>query len=209
MGELPFHGILTLEKDKFSLLKMTTRKHGKSFFKPNLAAKSFLLLIIFILLCGPANGDQLIDEIAFGLGHSRTGLDIYRVGLIHNFDFKVLNNNLGWLSMYAEASINYWKFDEEGVVTGALSPVFKYYFGAPKNQQLLYLEGGIGVAIVSDTEIHDRDMSTLFQFEDRIGIGIKSTHFDLNVRYMHYSNASVKSPNSGIDIYLFTGTYVF
>ena len=55
----------------------------------------------------------------------------------------------------------------------------------------------------------DRILSTNFQFEDRIGAGVRIGFLDVNFRYMHYSNASIKDPNHGIDIFIFTTAVQF
>jgi lipid A 3-O-deacylase len=188
---------------------MAPRNLETSSLKWNLIGRLVLLPFFVVLFSGHAQGDPLVDQVALGVGRGRTDIDIYRIGLIHNFDRKLLNNNYGWLGMYAEASINYWKHDEDDIVAGAISPVFIYYFGDSTNLLLPYIEGGIGASILSDTMLYDRDMATLFQFEDRIGIGIKSKNIDLSFRFMHYSNASIKAPNRGIDIFIFTGSYIF
>ena len=52
-------------------------------------------------------------------------------------------------------------------------------------------------------------MSTLYQFEDRIGLGVKMEHVDVSFRYMHYSNGSIVQPNDGMDIFIATLGYRF
>lgn len=55
-------------------------------------------------------------------------------------------------------------------------------------------------------------MSTHFLFEDRIGFGIEigtESKHDLNFKYLHYSNADIKKPNQGTDIFMFSYIYSF
>ncbi|MNE17024.1 Lipid A deacylase PagL precursor [compost metagenome] len=45
-------------------------------------------------------------------------------------------------------------------------------------------------------------MSTSFQFEDRLGFGLRfAGGQEVGVRAIHYSNAGIKTPNDGIETY--------
>jgi lipid A 3-O-deacylase len=149
-----------------------------------------------------------VDSFSVGAGRSRDDIDVIRLGVRKDFDCKWLSNRTGWLSVYAEGSLNYWfGGDDDEVVGAALSPVLIYWFGNEESLVRPYIEGGIGIAGISETQIGDRNLSTGFQFEDRLGIGVRMKKVDLNVRYMHYSNCSIKEPNDGIDLVLFTVSY--
>ncbi len=155
------------------------------------------------------NDTRFIDEINIGIGQSKDNIDIYRLAVKKDFDKTFFESDIGWLSGYYEASLNYWERDGDDIYGIALSPVFVYYFGDKSSTILPYVEAGIGVTYISDTKLQTRDMTTNFQFEDRIGVGVRKGSFDLSARYMHYSNASIKQPNDGIDIFIFTLSYIF
>ena len=156
-----------------------------------------------------AGEGTFIDSFSVGVGQSQDDIGIYRFGLRKDSDWRWLSNRTGWLSMYYEASLNYWRRDDEDICGAAVSPVFFYTFGNENWRVKPYIEGGIGVAGISDTEIGNRNMSTAFQFEDRIGTGVRIDKVDLSCRYMHYSNCSIKQPNDGIDIFIFSVGYRF
>lgn len=66
-----------------------------------------------------------------------------------------------------------------------------------------YTELGVGLSWLSETEIEGRVLSLHFQFEDKFGIGTrfgKNQQYDVAVRAYHYSNASIKRPNSGVNL---------
>ena len=66
-----------------------------------------------------------------------------------------------------------------------------------------YTELGVGLSWLSETEIQGRVLSLHFQFEDKFGIGMrfgKKQQYDLAMRAYHYSNASIKRPNSGVNL---------
>ena len=71
------------------------------------------------------------------------------------------------------------------------------------------MDFGIGIAFLSDTLIDNKNMSSSFQFEDRISIGITRDNIDMYVRYMHYSNGGIKKPNDGINMGLVGINYRF
>ncbi len=172
--------------------------------------KWFLILSLCYLTINSFAGDEhFIDEVTLGIGESKDNIGIYRLGAKKNFETTFFESDYGWLSGYYEASLNYWEKEGDEIYGIALSPVFVYNMGSKSNTIHPYIEAGIGVACISDTMIKSRNMTTNLHFEDRIGVGIKTESFDLNAKYMHYSNAGIKQPNSGIDIFIFTMSYIF
>lgn len=84
------------------------------------------------------------------------------------------------------------------------APIF-YWKRAPYASTTIapYVEAGVGIAVVSHKSIGTSEISTLYQFESRVGVGMQfgsKQQYDLAVAYGHISNASIKTPNSGIDI---------
>lgn len=66
----------------------------------------------------------------------------------------------------------------------------------------VFVEGGIGASGFVDTHIEDRDLGSAFQFEDRLALGVRmGVYGDLSVSITHYSNASIKEPNDGFELY--------
>jgi lipid A 3-O-deacylase len=157
-----------------------------------------------------ANAEGLndyVDGVTFSIGQSKDDIDIYRIGLRKDFNSKWLQNKNGYLSGYYELTANYWKYKSENNFGVALSPVFAYYVDLGDIKP--YFEAGIGVSYWSKTHIKTRNMSTHFHFEDRIGVGVRYKNFDFSFRYMHYSNAGIKNPNPGIDIFIGSISYKF
>lgn len=147
--------------------------------------------------------------ISFGYGEADPDIDVYRLGLKKDFRSKWLETGVGYLSGYFELSYNRWEHESRDINGVALSPVFAYYFGNESSLIRPYIEGGIGVTYIDEYHIADRDLSTNFQFEDRIGVGARIGFFDICARYMHYSNASIEEPNHGIDIWILTTSIQF
>ena len=64
------------------------------------------------------------------------------------------------------------------------------------------VEAGIGVAAFAHTKYESNDMGSAFQFEDRIGFGLRfAGGHEVGIRAIHYSNAGLKEPNDGVESY--------
>lgn len=102
-----------------------------------------------------------------------------------------------------EMSANFWRFgpenDTDQNVVLAVSPVLTFSLGQVLGNELL-AEFGIGVSLLDDTTFAGKNVSTHYQFEDRLGLIYRLSHEDsISLRYLHYSNAGFKKPNPGLD----------
>jgi len=166
-------------------------------------------LLPLIMLFFTSTESPALEGISLGVGRSRDDIDIYHLGFQKQFGRNLIEWKTGHLSGYHEASINHWRHEKESVQQVAYSPVFTCGFDDFGSGMFPYLEGGIGVSYISEKEIKGRDMSSHFQFEDRMGVGVKmgrDGRHNLNFRYLHYSNAGIKQPNEGIDIFMLSYT---
>ncbi|MCG7533526.1 acyloxyacyl hydrolase [Pseudoalteromonas sp. OOF1S-7] len=104
--------------------------------------------------------------------------------------------------VHFESSINFWRYGDENRHDGnfvlAVSPVIRYPF-TTLNGHPIALEFGIGLALLDDTQFAGKNVSTHYQFEDRLGLVYQLDNANIAIRYMHYSNAGFKSPNPGLD----------
>lgn len=172
--------------------------------------KWFLILFLSAFAVNSfAKDTPYFDEVSIGLGESKDHIHIYRLGGKKNFSSTWFESDYGRLSGYYEASMHYWEKGNDQIYGVAFSPVFVYYMESSYYTLQPYVEAGIGLAYISKTKISGRNMATHFQFEDRIGLGVKTGSYDFNARYMHYSNAGLEKPNNGIDIFIFTLAYKF
>ena len=139
-----------------------------------------------------------IDSISFGYGQNWKNNDIYRLGLQKDFNTKFFESDMGYLSGYFDLGFSQVEYSQNVYVV-SLNPIFAYYFNT-QSEYMPYIYGGIGAAYISRTSVNEKSFSTAFQFEDQIGVGIKTKAFDINLGYIHYSNADIKEPNAGMDI---------
>ena len=169
-----------------------------------------LVVCIPLLFCTPAVAGPQGFGVFGGYGQSFDKIDVFRFGLQKPFVSRWLESSKGFLSGYFELSYNRWDKSEDTTHGAAFSPVVAYYFNQENNLHVIpYIEAGIGVAYIDDYRFAGRNLSSNFQFEDRIGIGILIKRMDIKFGYMHYSNAGLKSPNDGIDIWMGTMAWRF
>ncbi|MGE5616763.1 MAG: acyloxyacyl hydrolase [Bacillota bacterium] len=61
-----------------------------------------------------------------------------------------------------------------------------------------FAEAGIGVHLISRTELDNRKFSTAFQFGEHLAVGARFGAYAASLRLEHISNGSIKRPNSGM-----------
>jgi hypothetical protein len=102
-----------------------------------------------------------------------------------------------------EMSANFWQYGPENYTDHnavlALSPVLTYPLGTLAGAEVA-AEFGIGLSLLDDTIFAGKNVSTHYQFEDRLGLVARLSAQDaVTLRYLHYSNAGFKKPNPGLD----------
>ncbi|WP_414829804.1 acyloxyacyl hydrolase [Alteromonas sp. H39] len=114
--------------------------------------------------------------------------------------------NSDWpVTLTLETSANFWEYGErdeyDSNLVLALSPILRIPVGKIHGFPI-EAEFGIGVSLLDDTRFAGKDVSTHYQFEDRIGVSTvfgNQQQYRLALRYLHYSNAGFKKPNPGLD----------
>lgn len=151
--------------------------------------------------------------IAFGSGQGIHNIVPYRFAVWWDFGPIWRAQETWGLNAFWESSFAVWDgpkrpdlapdrvTDLNATTTG---PMLRWQRQTPLfNSIIPYSELGVGLSWLSKTEIEGRILSLHFQFEDKFGLGMrfgKKQQFDLAVRAYHYSNASIKRPNSGVNL---------
>lgn len=142
---------------------------------------------------------QAVDFTA-SVGQTGESTMVYRMGAQWNWDANWWQSSVGRLTGYWDAGYTYWQGDETASNHSiSLAPVFVYEFAGESVRP--YIEAGVGVALFADTDVEGNDMSSSFQFEDRLGVGLRFSGQDIGIRAIHYSNAGIKQPNDGVEAY--------
>lgn len=168
-------------------------------FLKKVAVSSVVLSSLLSPLATSANDHVIAVDYIRGEG------DVEGIKLAYQYHTDYLSSFSPLLGMYFETSVNFWEYGTENVhdtnFVLAASPVIRYEF-AQWHGNPIYAEFGIGVSLLDDTKFAGKDVSTHYQFEDRLGVVYKFGQGQKNsvaLRYFHYSNAGFKSPNPGLD----------
>ncbi|WP_368607815.1 acyloxyacyl hydrolase, partial [Pseudomonas fulva] len=140
-------------------------------------------------------------QVTGAVGVTSQGDMTYRAGLSFDWDKQWFETSVGHLTGYWDAGYTYWEGgDASGAHSLSFSPVFTYEFSGFTYTP--YIEAGIGIAAFSKTRVGDQRMGSSFNFEDRIGLGLKlPSEQKVGIRAIHYSNAGIRQPNDGIESY--------
>ena len=175
------------------------------------------LAAVSILLAAPASwaADRVIDSASFEYG-TGTKVKMVRAGLQSDWDVRWLASNGRHLSGYWDATVSYWRGDayrgipgqHQNIVSIGFTPVFRYQ---RDNKLGWYAEAGVGANLLSRTYNNDGDrLSTAFQFGDHLGLGyVMRNKWELGLKYQHFSNGSIKRPNSGVNFVVVKASYRF
>jgi lipid A 3-O-deacylase len=153
--------------------------------------------------------DSFIDSISLSMGQNTSHNNIYRVAVQSDFNKKLYKNDYGYLDGYFDLSYSRWNYKNENIRGVSFSPVFVYYFDTNYKNIKPFIDFGIGATYISKTSVAEKELSTHFQFEDRIGVGFETKSYRIGLSYFHYSNADLDQPNEGMDMIMLTFTYRF
>jgi len=161
----------------------------------HLAQRGFCLL-----LCSLIGSFACATDISISAGRTNQSSNIFRLSTQADFASHWLESSSGHLGGYWDFTYSYWQGRKnKSRHSLSASPVLVYEFNGTHFRP--YIEAGIGLALFSATRVEKQRLGTAFQFEDRVGIGLRFAQQEVGLRYWHYSNGSLKSPNDGIDAY--------
>lgn len=160
----------------------------------------FISSSLAVLMLGLGVQQAAAVELTAAVGRTEKSTTTWRLGLQKDFQSRWFQSDVGALTGYWDAGYTYWEGDKAANNHSvSLSPVFVYEFNGVGVKP--YIELGVGVAAFKNTRVENRRLSTSFQFEDRLGVGLRFQRQAVGVRVIHYSNGGLKKPNDGIDAY--------
>ncbi len=141
-------------------------------------------------------------NLTFSAGRTGDSSSVFRLGAQFDFDRSWWETSTGRLTGYWDAGYTYWE-GHDGVSAAhsvSFAPVFVYEFAGDSVKP--FIEAGIGIAGFSKTRVAGSNLGSAFEFEDRIGAGLRfNGGHTVGVRAIHYSNAGIKDPNDGVESY--------
>ena len=174
--------------------------------------KHFLSLLLTLAAASSSPfahaADKVIDSASLELG-SGAKVQMIRFGAQSDWSRRWFASN-GWhLGGYWDLSLGQWRANayrnQEGqhqnITDLGFTPVFRYQ---RDDQKGWYAEGGVGANLLSELYNNDQHrLSTAFQFGDHIGAGyVFDQQWEVGIKFQHFSNASIKRPNSGANFFL-------
>lgn len=163
-----------------------------------------------ILITATYGANAEATEISAAVGSTGQGDMTYRVGLGFDWNRNWLQSSLGHVTGYWDLGYTYWEGGnhDSGEHSLSFAPVFVYEFSGKAVKP--FVEIGVGVSAFSGTHVGDKDLGSSFNFEDRLGAGLKiADQHRVGVRVIHYSNAGIQQPNDGIESYSLFYSYAF
>ncbi len=151
------------------------------------------------VLAAPAA--HALDGLTLQVGESSESTTTWRIGAQFEYGRTLWQTQSGGVKLdgYWDAGVTRWSGLD--ATSMSLTPMFRLSFGAGNNAVTPFIEGGIGAAYFTETKLDSQNLGSKFQFEDRIGAGLKfSTGSEVGIRAYHYSNAGIKNPNEGINM---------
>jgi len=181
----------------------------------NIAGIATMLATVF---CAPAAHSQALggwaDSASFEFG-TNPQQRMLRLAVQKDWERRWFAGNGHHLSGYWETNLALWRLRAYENVPGrhkniavlGFTPVFRYQSDSKLG---LYGEIGVGVNLLSTLyKNEDKVLSTAFQFGDHIGVGYTTAKWDFGLKFQHYSNASIKSPNAGANWIVAKAAYRF
>jgi hypothetical protein len=119
-----------------------------------------------------------------------------------------------WWPQQLQLGASVWRVPDLGGVTRRfdvnVTPVWRTetaFGGLAKG----YVEAGLGVYLLSHTIHNDANrLPTSLEFGSHLGAGVRvGSQATVGVAVQHISNAGIKQPNGGINLYMLTASYRF
>lgn len=164
-----------------------------------------------LAMCLASGSAVAVDGLSItgGLGAGSSAGDstgLFRIALQWDWDKRWFEGEKWHLGGFWNADVAYWERNaspgqNDHLYEVGLTPVFRLQ---PNDLKGFYLEGGVGLFLLSETSLGNKSYSTAFQFGSHLGIGYRfgaKDAFDVGYAYQHLSNAHIEQPNDGADFH--------
>jgi lipid A 3-O-deacylase len=163
----------------------------------------FLLLSV-LLLAQPAVAADPELGLVLGRGTESADTDIVRLTYRRGLDY-----DAWWIPSHLQLGASVWRVPDIRGITRRFdlnaTPVWRHNIGPA------YVEAGIGVYFLTKTiNNDDTRVPSSLEFGSHLGTGVQvGKDFSLGVGVQHLSNAGLKQPNGGINLWLLTTSVRF
>jgi len=169
-------------------------------------------IAVCLLGFGSSFSVQAIEGVKVGTGNGQNSTDAYQIALLSDFGQSFFNDKV---KLHWEYGYSRWSSDQglnKDLDVFNINPVFTYELGSSDRAYVPYIDFSIGIAYVSDTSIANKKLGQHFQFDDRLGLGVRfggEKRHDIALGARHVSNAGLDNDNDGFDVVSVSYTYRF
>ena len=162
-----------------------------------------------VSIVAAASNAMAADTLVDGMSLEAAGgpdVRMVRLGAQADWSKRWFEGNGRHLTGYWDLSLAQWRGsayrgvrgDHQNITSIGFTPVFRYQ---ADDHRGWYAEGGVGANVLSHVyDNGDKQLSTAFQFGDHVGVGyVFANQWDLGLKFQHFSNASIKKPNDGVN----------
>jgi hypothetical protein len=164
-------------------------------------------LTVLVVTQSAQAADKWLDTASVDVG-TGASVQMIRFGVQHDMNEEWFKSNGNHITMVWDFSIAQWRGNAYRNVAGqhqnitviGATPTFRWQMD---NKKGWFGELGIGYHLFSELYNNDSNrLSTAFQFGDHLGIGyVFDNKWEATAKLQHYSNASIKKPNSGVNFF--------
>jgi hypothetical protein len=164
----------------------------------------FVIALLFVL-AQPAIAADREWGLAFARGADSADTDVIRLTYRH----PLKDNGAWWMPAQVQLGVGVWRVPDIRGTTRrfdlSVTPVWR------TEVPWGYAEAGIGLYLLSKTiNNDDTRVPSSLEFGSHIGTGVRlGKDFSVGVAVQHLSNAGIKQPNGGINLYMVTASFVY
>jgi hypothetical protein len=163
------------------------------------------VIVLLLLLSQPALAAEGEWGLAFARGADSADTDVVRLTYRH----PLKDNGAWWMPSQLQLGVGVWRVPDIRGTTRrfdvSATPVWR------TDVPWGYAEAGIGVYLLSKTiNNDDTRVPSSLEFGSHIGTGVRvGKDLSVGVAVQHLSNAGIKQPNGGINLWLVTASFAF
>lgn len=155
--------------------------------------------------------DHAID-LGYGYSHDPNNVKYNNSGILLSGDLLPINQT-DYTHWSLNGALGRWFSSapkNKNLTTVALSVVLRLYPFTVMQTYPAYLLGSVGPAYLSSRHFGTNTQAWNLAFQTNAGLGVEYQHFDVNLRFSHFSNAYLGHPNEGFNVlYLLSIGYLF
>lgn len=162
------------------------------------------LIFVFALLATTVSAFANTDH-GYAIDYIRGEGAVNSIKIAYQYNIDQPMDIIWPVTLTMESSVNFWEYGDPNQYDTnfalSLSPILRFPIGQVSSYPV-ELELGVGVTLLDDTRFAGKDISTHYQFEDRVGFSTifgAQKQYRVGLRYFHYSNVGLKKPNPGLD----------